>query len=190
MFICLDTIAKQSIIVNMTEVFTQALVLDREPKNESDAYLILYTKELGKIFALAKSLRKITSKLSGHLVLGSVIQARIVGDDNFQLVDALGRGTPESPELFKFLNFVKLMTPLYLPDLPFWYEVERVLDNQSFGKPAYRRLLKVLGFDSKFAECSQCGKTTVAYFAAPDIIFLCRNCLSKFDYSPNAVFEI
>ncbi len=174
----------------MTEIFTQALVLDREPKNESDAYLILYTKELGKIFALTKSLRKITSKLSGHLVLGSLVQARVVGDDNFQLVDALGKATSASPELFKFLNFVKLMTPLYLPDLPFWYEVERILDSQNFDKRAYRRLLRVLGFDAQFADCSECHKTPVAYFAAPDIIFLCRNCLFKFGYPTNAVFEI
>lgn len=174
----------------MIEHFTEALVLDREPKNELDANLILYTKELGKISAIVKSLRKITSKLSGHLVPGNLVQARIVGENNFQLVDALSLRVPPAPELFKFLRFIQMMTPFNSPDLSFWYEVQEAVKNNNFSKSTYRRLLQTLGYDAKFAKCDSCRKNKVAYFVANDIIFLCSVCLTKLNYPQDGVFEI
>lgn len=73
----------------MQEYATPAFVLDVQPAGEYDARVFLFTKELGRVTARAKSIRKINSKLAGHLQPLMLSTVRLVEKHGFQVVDAL-----------------------------------------------------------------------------------------------------
>ena len=102
----------------MVEYFTEALVLDKEDSGDLDARIILYTEDLGKITAKAKSVKRITSKLNGHLEPLNFIQVRLVEKNGFQIVDALtianSANFKENPAVFfRLLNFIKFFKEMY-----------------------------------------------------------------------------
>ncbi len=51
----------------MATLLTQAVVLNKQPYQEADSQLILYTLDQGKIAVVAKGALKIKSKLNAHL---------------------------------------------------------------------------------------------------------------------------
>lgn len=51
----------------MRTVSTKCIILGHKDIGESDKFIFLYSDELGKIKAVAKGSRKITSKFTGHL---------------------------------------------------------------------------------------------------------------------------
>ncbi len=157
----------------MIEYFTSALVLDAEDVGELDKRVFLYTKELGKVVAKAKSARKITSKLAAYLEPFNFIKIRLIEKNGFQVVDALNFGKIEiSPENFAFLQFIKEMTFELQPDKKLWFYLRR-------KKFSYRQVLKIFGFDPDFAGCRVCAKNPVAYFSKTDQIFFCRQCVAR-----------
>jgi recombinational DNA repair protein (RecF pathway) len=172
-------------IGKVNEYYTQALVLKRLPRNDKDAQFILYTKDLGKIYATAKSVRKITSKLAGHLRLGALVDARLVHrGGSFQLIDALSKKVPcQHEEYLRFVGFLDSTIPQREPDQRMWYTVREIVESCRVSAPIYRYLLQLMGFArSREASliCQGCGKSDeVVYFYPPDIIFLCSNCLSR-----------
>jgi len=178
----------------MTEYFTEAIVLDRKESGEADCLLILYTQDLGKITAKAKSLRKITSKLNGHLQPLNLIKVRLIeknampsGRQGFQAVDALsvnGRGLKKEMAVFakflKVLDFIQEMTFELHPDYRLWTAMKKLF-NHDGGKNIeekiiYRGLLKILGFDPQFADCALCRKKEARFFLKEDHLFFCGNC--------------
>ena len=164
----------------MTEHYTPSLVLNRVPRNSQDLSMVLYTKELGKISAIAKSIRKVTSKLSGHLTVGSLANVRVIDKGAHQLIDALSysKSQPDE-ELFRFITFIDDVVPYNQPELKLWYTVEEVIKKRSFSPEIYKYLLQLMGFDSKACEHCNNNLGQVAYFHTPDIIFLCSSCLAK-----------
>ncbi|MBI2592996.1 MAG: recombination protein O N-terminal domain-containing protein [Candidatus Colwellbacteria bacterium] len=174
----------------MIEYFTKAVVLDREPKGEVDATLSLYTRGLGRVYAVVKGIDRITSKLSGHFVVGNLVEARLVHKNNLQLVDGLSTRTLPSPELFKFLRFITRMTPLDEPDLELWHEVQESVSHSRFDKKTYRRALQVMGFDPMLAKCDNCGSDKIAYFHPADIMFLCSDSVWKLKIPLDELVEV
>ena len=73
----------------MTDCNLKVLVLSKRETGESDAIYSFYTKELGRVNALAKGAKKITSKLAGHLEPLSLSKVRIVEKKNLHIADAL-----------------------------------------------------------------------------------------------------
>ncbi len=68
---------------------TEGYLLSWYPLGEADRRLIFYTKDLGKVEVLAKSVRRAESKLKGHLNL--FVRARLVltpGKGYWRLADA------------------------------------------------------------------------------------------------------
>ena len=89
----------------MQEYFSDAIVLDRLANGDLDSRIVLFTKHFGKLVAKAKSSRKITSKLSGHLEPGNLVQARLVEKNGLQVVDALKKSRLDvKPADLYFLN--------------------------------------------------------------------------------------
>ena len=70
----------------MQEYVTEAVVLDAVPSAELDVRVSLFTKKFGKLVARAKSVKKITSKLAGHLEPGNVVKIRLFGEKGVQQV--------------------------------------------------------------------------------------------------------
>lgn len=162
----------------MIEHFTDAFVLDLEDAGELDGLVYLYTKELGKVVARAKSIKKITSKLAGHLQPLNIARVRLVEKRNFQIVDALALNKLKpTSEALEFFHFLKDMTFELQTDKGLWMTVRKAFqDFKSGNKISYRPILKVLGFDPDFADCSSCGNKKVIYFYKEDQLFFCQKC--------------
>lgn len=176
----------------MVEHYTKAIVLAREPKGELDAVVTLYTKDLGKVIAKVKSIRRITSKLSGHLTPGSLAKIRIVerNGNGHQLVDALSSKTKVTLDLLRLLDFVDKITPRGVPDFHLWHEAESAISKNSVTKGIYHRLISIAGYDIKGASCDNCGSHQIAYFVPHDIIFLCGRCFSGSRLKEDEAFPI
>jgi recombinational DNA repair protein (RecF pathway) len=176
----------------MVEHYTRAVVLTREPKGELDVSLILYTKDFGKIVAKVKSVRRFTSKLSGHLTPGSFVKMRIVerNGNGHQVVDALSSKVQVTLELLKFLDFVGRITPLNMPDLYLWHELQSAVQSGHVGRPLYHRVISLMGYDVSGASCANCGSLNIGYFLPSDIIFLCNSCFEDSGAKEDESFSI
>jgi len=172
----------------MLEIVTDAIVLDKEDLGEYDSRVFLYTKDLGKIAAKATSLRKITSKLAGHIDVFNICKARLVsrGDgfngNGFHLTDALiirkmvekENGLDHFKQLLAVFHLVKMVIPELVPDEEVW----NFLYNISTSGNSYtiEDALRFLGFDSSFARCFSCHQANPVYFFPKEHSFVCNHC--------------
>ncbi len=164
----------------MKEYFTPGIILDREPRNELDEVIIVYTKNLGKVRAFTKSSRKITSKLSGHLTPGRLANIRFVERNKLQLVDALSLPPPSQlKDLLLFLHFINKITPYGDADLGLWYMIEEIVEGGRFSPAIYRHLVERLGFFSEEAYCHYCENNISNFFNLPETTILCASCSVK-----------
>lgn len=179
-----------AINLKMNEHFTEALVLDKKDNGELDAVVVFYTENFGKISAKAKSLKKITSKLSGHLEPLNFVNIRLIEKNGFQVVDALTterlsglrKDAEKIKKCLKISRFVEEMTFDGQKDGRIYLALKKILQERRGDfdeRPVFRFLLKILGFDPEFASCSLCGKENPAAFVKEDALFLCGGCSSK-----------
>jgi recombinational DNA repair protein (RecF pathway) len=132
----------------MQEYATEAIVLEMYPSGDYDARYSLFTKKFGKLIARAKSVKKITSKLAGHLQIGNRVRARLIEKKGLQVVDALkqsalGIGLSDLYFLDRVLHEAE-------PDHELW----ELLTGGDFN---WRTGLKILGWDPAHAECAGCA---------------------------------
>ncbi len=157
----------------MQEYLSEAVVLGVYPNGDMDSRISLFTKKFGKLTAKAKSARKITSKLAGHLQPGNVVQARLVEKGGLQAVDALKSSRLDAP--LSNLFFLDRLLAETEPDLELWQAV-------TDGKWDWRRILRILGWDAAEASCGICGKKPECFYPEQQEFF-CRSCagISKTD---------
>jgi len=156
-----------------------AVVLRHSDWGEADRLLTLYTREQGKVRAIAKGARKVTSRKAGHLEPFTHVTLQLAkGRDLFIVTQA------ETVNAFLPLreDLVKTGYAAYLLELidRFTYEeqggdaslfrlltetLERV-EKESDAWLAIRyyeiRLLDSLGFRPKLFECANCGREILA----------------------------
>ena len=164
----------------MQEYYTPGIVLDREPRNELDEAVTIFTKDLGKVRAFTKSSRKITSKLSGHLSPGRLANVRFVERNKLQLVDVLSSpASSPAGELLPFLNFISKITPYGDADLSLWYTVEEIVRGNHLGPSVYRHLVERLGYSDEDALCHYCKNVRSSFFNLPEMTLFCANCQGR-----------
>ena len=181
----------------MREYYTPAVVLGLGPRGDKDARVILYTRDLGKISAIAKSIRKITSKLAGHLTVGTLADVRLIdAGGSYQLIDGLAsKGPCGGGEQLKLAAFLEDVIPQGQPDTQMWYTVSEIFEGCTITPRIYRYLLQLMGFVKGGEEAPMCqgckgGNGKVVYFYAPDIIFLCSNCLLRIHIDVNETVPV
>jgi len=94
---------------------TLAFVVSTTAFGEADKTVRLYTRDFGMIFALAKSVRLLKSKLKGALEQGNLLLVSLVkGKDIWRLTDASVEKKIDirHPELVFFLKTIKLLRSL------------------------------------------------------------------------------
>ncbi|PIR98704.1 MAG: hypothetical protein COT88_00080 [Candidatus Colwellbacteria bacterium CG10_big_fil_rev_8_21_14_0_10_41_28] len=166
----------------MTEHYLKAIILDRSSWGNQDVLLTLYTKELGKIRASSKSMRKITSKLSGQLPIGSLATVRLVDNGYLRLVDALKEEQFDlTDDTIKHLYFLDEVIPFNQPDRDLWYTIYEILRSGVITPRIYGHLLGLMGFIPQEGQliCQGCRANKVVYFDPRDIMFLCTNCSER-----------
>lgn len=166
----------------MNELSTEAIVLSHKESGELDKIIFLYTRELGKVAAKAVSARKITSKLAGHLEPLNLVKARLIQKNGgFKVVDAIAlRKIKRSFGALALARFIEETTFELASDKKLWLAIKKSFQElEKTGKAPYAPLLKILGFDPKFADCNHCEAKHPAYFLKNDLVFLCRRCAFK-----------
>lgn len=159
----------------MREYLTEAIVLDREISGETDARIFLYTKELGRVMARARSAGFITSRLSSYLQPLRRVQARLVEKNGIQVVDALplGERGALSSEKVGLCQIIRSLTSEHHPDEQLWHEI-------ASAKPSALRILTILGFDPRHATCGSCSARELEYFSSRDAHYYCAKCVRVF----------
>ncbi|MFH1291828.1 MAG: DNA repair protein RecO [bacterium] len=154
----------------------QALVLTRRDFREVDQIISFYTKDLGKLDLLAKGVKKITSKNSGNLLPGALVEIEIAKGkevDHLTKVQPLELFKNSRKDLKKILMVdyvVKLVDKLVsvgekdqevffiLFDwLCFLERNDTVCESLIFG--FIIQLFKILGFQMDLENCIECGTT-------------------------------
>ncbi|MCL5733958.1 MAG: recombination protein O N-terminal domain-containing protein [Patescibacteria group bacterium] len=158
----------------MLEYFDEAIVLKKEPLNEADYLISVFTKNFGKILVKAKSAQKITSKLSAHLEPGNLIQIRLIEKNSAQVIEAfkISRLALKIADLEK-LNLVLAENQ---PDENLW----QILNEKNMS---WQKTLKILGWDPTASRCHNCGQNNTRFFSINDQIFLCQKCSLNFSSS-------
>lgn len=159
----------------MREYLTEAIVLDREISGETDARIFLYTRELGRVMARARSAGFITSRLSSYLQPLRRVQVRLVEKNGIQVVDALpvGESNRLSPEKVGLCQIVRSLTSEHHPDEQLWNELIA-------PKTSALKILTVLGFDPRHATCHMCEAANPEYFSSRDAHYYCVKCVKTF----------
>jgi len=175
----------------MIEHYTEGIVLDKSPRGEMDGAVTIYTKDLGKVTAFTKSSRKITSKISGHIMPGNFVRLRIVENKTTQAIDALS----EKPKcdiltLLPFLRFIDEVIPHGEEDQDFWNLISETVKSCKIEPDIYRKILEISGFGPEDAVCGSCKRSEIAYFSVPDIMFLCSNCAGRMNLRAGDIFQI
>lgn len=187
---------------NMTEYFTEALVLDKKDLGEADSLIYFYTEELGKVAAKAKSVKKIISKSNAHLEPTHFVKVRFVAgkNGNLQVIDALSckktsrkkiKNCPD--KLAKYLrisNFINKMTPEFHQDLNLWELIKNIFSSDAGESKAYELILKESGLDPQYASCDVCRNMNTMFFYQTDQSFLCGNCVSPYRASGKNLVKI
>lgn len=162
----------------MREYLTDAVVLDRYNTGDADARIILFTEKFGKVVVRARSIRKITSKLSSHLQPLSLVTVRLVFSKSVQIVDALKkknflvniREPMAAAEMIELGRLVAEATERDHADVELWQLL-------SSGVFTGRSILRSLGFDPDHAKCEVCGKSNPERFVLRRASYACARCL-------------
>ena len=151
----------------MQEYVTEAIVLGKQPSRDCDSRYALFTRRFGKLTAKAKSARKITSKLAGHLEPGNVVRVRLIEKNGLQITDAL-----KETRLWVSAEDCALLSDI----LPEGEPEPALWANCRAGIFVRRDILRTLGWDPEYATCSVCGSLTLFSFYIPSQEFFCKNC--------------
>lgn len=168
----------------MREYFTEAIVLGSRPRGQHDKLIDLYTKELGKVGVRVVSGRKVLSKLSPHLNVGSRVFLRLIYKNQFTVVDVLTQESFASSggdlnfrlRVLKVIFLIRFLAPSLVPDAHLWH---RLLASLRECEVDCRMFLKVFGYDPLLARCGLCGDGEVSSFFVRDQIFGCGRCSRK-----------
>lgn len=153
----------------MQMVRTKGVVLRQyHGSDNGDAMFLVYTKQLGKILINAKGIKKINSKLAGHLASFGVVEFNLAGKREVKqligavLMDKLETKTAEDFQLVSFIqNFLNEVVVKTEADYSFWVALEgllqRIFADLSFAQKRlliYSFVLQALKYLGNFSEFS------------------------------------
>lgn len=181
---------------NFRSVRIHAIVLRHSDWGEADRLVSLYTREQGKLRAVVKGARKITSRKAGHMEPFTHVKLQISRGHNLFIVtqaDTINayltlRGSLEMTGTASYV--VELLDRFVYEDEgpnPTLYRLlAETLDRLSTGEDAWlvvryyeMRLLDFLGFRPQLVECANCSREIQAegqYFSFSAGGAICPRC--------------
>ncbi|MEX2028356.1 MAG: DNA repair protein RecO [Candidatus Curtissbacteria bacterium] len=143
---------------------TEGVILSRRNFGEADRLLTIYTKDYGKITAIAKGVRRPRSKKAGHVELGNWCKVFIARGKNLDLLTevelrrAFGIaqfGEKKANKIYHLLEIVDILTPANQKNLRVFSLLVSFLKKASYSEDfnlvssAFKtKLLSALGFFS------------------------------------------
>ncbi|MBI3968271.1 MAG: DNA repair protein RecO [Chloroflexi bacterium] len=115
---------------------TQVVVLKRQDHGEADRLITFYTPHLGKLRAIAKGVRKPTSRMAGHLELFTQARVFVAYGRNLDIVTQA-----ETVESFRALrdDLVRTGHAFYVAEL-----VDRLTEEHAENEPVFDLLVRTL----------------------------------------------
>ena len=186
---------------------TEGIILRRRDWRESDSLFDIYTRDYGKVRAVAIGAKKIKSKLSGHLATPGVLDLMLV---HGRRLDRVASATVERRFSFESIavwNYYNLILELIdfgnlesVPDPEFWDFLNKTIRRLELARNdderqilVYAFCLKffdILGYRPEFSVCAECGKPLTAkiFFGLSNNGTICSDCeVVKFPVSMNFV---
>lgn len=178
----------------------RGIILGKQDYRESDRLFVIYTDELGKIEALAKGVKKIKSKMAGHLDFFSEIDLMVApGKNYFQIAGADIRKnfTNVNKDLAKIalasfcLEMVDNFTKPEHPDQKIYALLKyflnalnnrkdkKFLENYGLSKFFIIKLMSLLGWEPELYSCLKCKNKIVPegnFFDAGRGGLVCKKC--------------
>lgn len=143
---------------------TEGVILSRRNFGEADRLLTIYTKDHGKISAIAKGVRRPRSKKAGHLELGNWCKVFVARGKNIDLITEVEAkrafgiaefGETKANKIYHLLEIVDILTPHNQKNLRVFSLLVSFLKKASNGEDfnlvssAFKtKLLSALGFFS------------------------------------------
>lgn len=188
------------------ELKTPAVVIRRARLREADRVITFFTREMGKVSAIAKGVRKAKARLAGHLELLTYADITLARGKNLDTV--IGSQTL-SPYL-KIRNSLELTAyAMYFAELVFHFTPEEQANKglfdllietmESLGETPNLELLaryfelnilKSLGYRPELRRCPSCGtelKAVTNYFSPTSGGVLCPDCSNELTAYPISV---
>jgi DNA repair protein RecO (recombination protein O) len=177
-----------------------AIVLKRRDFRENDQMITLYTREKGKISALARGVKKITGKNSAFLEPFFYVEAEIIpGKDVHHLAKAVGlesyknirASLAKSLAAGRVVSLVDRLVEENERDIKIFSLLKNWLDfvNEKSSGPGHSygflaRLFKIIGFEPALDRCVICGKprankSSKTYFSLTRGGVVCADCRGK-----------
>jgi DNA repair protein RecO (recombination protein O) len=174
----------------------EAVVLRHADWGEADRLLTLYTRERGKVRAIAKGVRKIRSRKAGHLEPFTRVTIQLAKGRDLLIVtqaETVEAYLPLREDLIKTANaayIVELLDRFTYEDESENFSIFRLL-TETLGRLATdpnpwrpiryfeMRLLDALGYRPHFFECANCGQKILAvdqFFSPAQGGILCPRC--------------
>jgi len=188
------------------EVKTHAMVIRRARLREADRVITLFTRELGKVSAMAKGVRKANARLAGHLELLTYTDITLARGKNLDTI--IGSQTL-SPHLAIRNSLERTAYAMYLAELVYHFAPEEQANEplfdllietmESLGETPNPELLvryfelnllKNLGYRPELRRCPSCGtelKAVTNYFSPTSGGVLCPNCANELTAYPVSV---
>lgn len=173
----------------------RAIVLARTPWREADKRVILYTREHGKIEAVAIGARKIKSKLAGHLEPLRIVDVMIArGAITNKLAQAQTRQnfirTTTDPVRLSLLGSVARLidrgTETWAADIVLYELTQAVLGELETADQnnlwavyglGLQHIAEHLGIGPEFSQCVVCGRANeLEKFSAAQGGVVCKTC--------------
>ena len=179
----------------MREYFTEGIVLGVRPYGEADRWVDLYTKDFGRIGVKMTGGRKLLSKLSPHLDVMNLVEARLVQKNQFTFADVitknrfnlLRKNISQHSSALRLVFLLRSLVPESVQDLQFWHYLVRSF---SWARINHGIFLKLLGYDPLLARCENCLTGGVSYFSPGDQSFLCKRCCLRLSLSLDTLLYI
>lgn len=174
----------------MKEFYSKAIVLERRDAGEVDGIVSLFTEDFGKISAWAKSVKKIKSKLSGHLQPLTFIKVRLIQRpgprDGWAIVDCMrdddfsNFNTYQRYDLLPIIYFLNRHLFEFQTDRKLWAFLKNIFSSKYDYFQTARALVTIMGFDPSKSSCALCRSDAITAFHGNDQVFLCSKCALKF----------
>lgn len=185
---------------------TEAFMLDSFPRREADKVFLFFSKKYGKIFAVGKSIRKISSKLNAGLDFFALSRVEFIQGRNYKILvyaeiknEAVSfrRSLHRLKAAFKTRDFLSRVIKGTEPDLAVWQVFSSAVEALKksslplFSFLIYQnfswRLLQELGYEMNFKICAECKKEVASFGLFSQKGFLCPDCSKKTHQKENMV---
>ena len=179
----------------------KAVVISRRDFRENDQIISFYTKDFGRLDLLAKGIKKITSKLSGNLTLGNLVEIEVANGKEINhlikinSVNLLQKNKQYLSRQY-ILNLVyKLVKEqekderifnLLISYLNFLNESSSHNKNEVFA--FLIKLLGYLGYSPQLEKCGECGLKEVKIKFDLRSGLICHKCYDKLSDGKNIVY--